>query len=217
MSKLDIIIADDHRLFRKGLVSLLTDFEIIDSIREAGNGKEVIKLMRKSKADIILMDLNMPVMDGIEASKNIIRRYPNTKILVLTMHEDKKFIAHLLEIGVHGYLLKNAEPEEVEEAILMVYEKDFHYNRLVTEVLREGFIGKAGIKPSFVKPIDLTTREVDILSLICKEFTNKEIADRLSLSKRTVEKIRSNLLEKIDAKNTVGLVRYALQNNIYVQ
>ncbi len=173
--------------------------------------------MRKFQADIILMDLNMPVMDGIEASTNIIRRYPNAKILVLTMHEDKKFIAHMLEIGVHGYLLKNAEPEEVEEAVLMVYEKDFYYNRLVTEVLREGFMNKAGVKPGFAKPIDLTSREVDILSLICREFTNKEIADRLSLSIRTVEKIRSNLLLKINAKNTVGLVRYALQNNIYTQ
>ncbi len=215
MKKINVIIADDHKLFRKGLYMILSDVKEISKIREAQTGKEVIALMKKRVADVILMDLNMPVMNGFDASSYIIKKYPETKVIVLTMHDDETYISHLLEIGVHGYVLKNADPEEIESSVINVYEKDFYYNNLVSRILHKGFIGKIVGKPKFPSKIVLTTRETEVLRFVCKELTNGEIADKLLVTRRTVEKVRSNLLRKVHARNTVGLVKYALKHNVF--
>jgi len=216
LKKIDIIVADDHKLFRKGVVSLLRSFSRIGDIREAENGRDLLKKIQSKPPGVILMDLRMPVMDGIDASSFVLTNYPSVKILILTMYDNEKFMMHMIEMGIHGYLLKNAEPNEVEKAIVAVIENDFYYNKMVTDVLRKKVIKSSAKKPAFKSDIKLTYREQEILNLICKELTNHEIAEKLSISRRTVEKIRSNLLTKVNAKNTVGLVRYAINHGIFV-
>lgn len=210
MKKIDIIVADDHKLFRKGMVMILSEIKRIGRIREAENGKEVISLIKKEKTDVILMDLNMPVLDGIEASRHILKNYPKTKIVVLTMQEDKGYISNMLQIGVHGYLLKNAEPDEIEKTITGVHDKGFQYSSYVLNTLREGFMKYSGRRV----PVEFSHREKEVLALICEELTSKEISKKLLINVRTVEKIRYNLIRKTHAKNAVGLVKYAIEYDV---
>jgi DNA-binding NarL/FixJ family response regulator len=212
MIKIKIAIADDSVIFRDGLkVSLIQDknFEII---LEAGNGKELLAGMDKKIPDVILMDLKMPVMDGMEATKIIKKRFPTAKVLAVTMYEDEKFIIHLMETGANGYLLKNAEPEEIKKAIYAVAENGYYFNDLVSKALLKKVVIKQDIKPSFNKQIEFTDRELDVLKLICNEKTSVEIGEAIFLSPRSVEGIRQQLLDKIGVRNTAGLVMFAVRN-----
>ena len=169
MDTLKVMIADDHALFRKGMVSIVRDFEGIEIIGEAGNGKELLNIMEISEPDVVLLDLKMPEMDGKEANKAIQKNFPNVKVVVLSMYDDDKFIIHLIEMGANGYLHKNAEPEEVEEAIFAVKENGFYFNNHVIKVMLKGLINKKKIKPNFNDLVELTAREMQVLRLICKE------------------------------------------------
>jgi DNA-binding NarL/FixJ family response regulator len=212
MIKIKIAIADDSVIFREGLkVSLFQDsnFEII---LEAGNGKELLAGVEKKTPDVILMDLKMPVMDGMEATKAIKKRFPTVKVLAVTMYEDEKFIIHLMENGANGYLLKNAEPEEIRNAIYAVAENGYYFNDLVSKALLKKVVIKSDLKPSFNKQIDFTDREMDVLKLICNEKTSVEIGEAIFLSPRSVEGIRQQLLDKIGVRNTAGLVMFAVRN-----
>jgi DNA-binding NarL/FixJ family response regulator len=212
MIKIKIAIADDSVIFREGLkVSLYPDnnFEIV---LEAGNGQELLTGIEKKVPDVILMDLKMPVMDGMEATKAVKKRFPNVKILAVTMYEDEKFIIHLMENGANGYLLKNAEPEEIRKAIYAVAENGYYFNDLVSKALLKKVVIKSDLKPSFNKKIDFTDRELDVLKLICNEKTSVEIGEAIFLSPRSVEGIRQQLLDKIGVRNTAGLVMFAVRN-----
>lgn len=215
MGGIKLAIADDQVLFRKGLASITGDFDIVDSIVEANNGRELIELLQTFKPEVILMDLKMPEMDGIEATKIIRNEYPEIKIIVLSMYDDDKFILHLLELGANGYLLKNADPEEVEEAIEAVVKGGYYFNDYVTKVMHNGlFSKKEKIKPSLNSKVNLTPREMEVLELICKEYTNAEIAEQLFLSARTIEGYRNKLLDKLGSRNTAGLVAFAIKNKL---
>ncbi|MCX2744896.1 response regulator transcription factor [Mangrovivirga sp. M17] len=211
----NIIIADDHALFRKGLSSLVKITFDIPEIREAGGGKELIKLIEEDKPDLILLDLNMPNMDGVDAASFIINNYPDIKILVISMFDDERYVHHMMEMGANGYILKNAEPDEVEKAISNVLKYGYYFNDLVNDVVKKGF-GKSNTSNhfGFKDNINLTQREAEILILISKEYTNSEIADKIHLSPRTVEAYRQELLKKIGAKNTAGLVKFAVKNKL---
>ncbi|MEM6361109.1 MAG: response regulator transcription factor [Bacteroidota bacterium] len=213
MSKWTIYVTDDQTLFRKGMSRLVKTFKKVGKVEEASNGKEALDLVKKEIPHVILMDLEMPIMDGIEATEKILAKYPSVKIIILSMHDSFQHIYYLMELGAHAFLLKNAEPEEVEAAIEAVIEKDFYQNQLVIEALRKGAINKkaAESRPSFNTSLPLTEREKEILSLICQEMTMKVISERLNLSERTVQNHRANIMEKLDVKNTVGLVRYAYE------
>jgi two-component system, NarL family, response regulator DegU len=129
-------MADDHTLFRKAMVNLIRGFENIAEVKDAENGKELLTLMKYQTPDVAIIDLQMPVMDGVETCENILQKYPDVKIIILTMHDSERYILHMMEMGVHAFLLKNTEPEELEEAINAVIEKDFYHNDLVASVLR---------------------------------------------------------------------------------
>ncbi len=211
MKKFKVFIADDHTLFRKAMVNLLRSFERVGEVKDAENGKELLTLIKFEKPDVAIVDLQMPVMDGAETCENIIQKFPDVKIIILTMHDSEKYILHMMEAGVHAFLLKNTEPDELERAIYAVVEKDFYHNDLVGSVLRKNVKEKKmGQRPVF-RHAELTDREKEILVLICQELTIREIGQRLSLSENTVRNHRVNIMEKVEVNNTVGLVKYAYE------
>jgi DNA-binding NarL/FixJ family response regulator len=209
----DIVIADDHKLFRKGIMSLLGDFDFVGKVYEAENGVELLKLLKETrpKPDVVLLDIQMPVMDGIEAHKQIRIKYPQQKVLIITMEADEQIMLHLISEGVNGYLMKNADPEELEEALLLVLKNDFYFPKEFSQVLLKGVKQR---QTRLQQLPELTSRELDVLNLICKEYTALEIAEKLEISSRTVEGYRRKLLEKTNCKNSAGLVVYALKNRL---
>lgn len=214
MSKIKIAIADDYKIFREGLKVGLSSDQDLDVMLEADNGEDLIKELETHAPDVVLMDLKMPVMDGMEATKEIRKKYPNVKVLVVTMYDDDKFIIHLMEIGANGYLLKNAEPEEIKRSIHAVHENGYYFNDLVNKALLKKLVMKNNFKPSFNQNIDLTERELQVLKLICEEKTAVEIGKEIFLSPRSVEGIRQRLIEKVGVRNTAGLVMFAIKNGI---
>ena len=216
MKQLKVYIADDHTLFRKAMMNLMRSFERITEVRDAENGKELLTLIKYEIPDVVVVELQMPVMDGAEASNQILQKYPDVKIIILTMHDSNKFILHMMDMGVHAFLLKNTEPDELEQAIYAVADKDFYHNELVASVLRKNVIErKTGQRPS-LKSAELTDREREILLLICQELTMKEIGHRLFLSENTVRNHRVNIMEKVGVNNIVGLVKFAYETGIVV-
>ncbi|MEL7002418.1 MAG: response regulator transcription factor [Bacteroidota bacterium] len=216
MSNWKVYIADDQTLFRKGMARLVKSFELVSEVREAENGEELLKLVKQEAPDVVLMDLEMPVMDGIEATERLIAKYPDVKVIVLSMHDTHQHIYYMMEIGAHAFLLKNAEPEEVEEAISSVVERDFYNNDLVSKALRMGAMNKhkADLRPLFKQSASLSDREKEVLMLICRELTMKEIGEKLSLSEKTIQNHRARIMAKLGAKNTVGMVKYAYESGL---
>jgi len=216
MKQLKVYIADDHTLFRKAMVNLLRSFERVRDVKDAENGKELLTLVKYEVPDVVIVDLQMPVMDGSETSAQIINKFPEVKIIVLTMHDSNKFILHMMDLGVHAFLLKNTEPDELEKAIYAVADKDFYHNDLVASVLRKNVKEKkVGQRPTF-QNAELTEREKEILLLICQELTMKEIGQRLFLSENTVRNHRVNIMEKVGVNNIVGLIKYAYEAGVVI-
>lgn len=212
-SKKKIAVADDQYLFRQGLISLLKEYDKLDIIIEASNGKELLEKMKVQQPHVVLLDLEMPLMDGIETTISIKTKYPNVKIIILTMHTDDEFIIHLLEKGASGFLPKDKDIEIVVDAIYSVLEKGYYFDEHISKAMVKGLGKTKKTNPSFTAQY-LSEKEIVIINLICKEYTNKEIADKLSISQRTVETHRSTILLKTGAKNTAGIVMYAVKNNL---
>ncbi|MBN1820353.1 MAG: response regulator transcription factor [Prolixibacteraceae bacterium] len=208
MEKTDIFIVDDHSLFREGLKLLLSNLEFIGKIYEASNGEEFIRGLTDHQADIVLLDIEMPVMNGIEAAKKAKEIHPDLKIIALSMYSDKNYYLSMIEAGACGFLLKNSNFQEVEKAITDVNnDKSYISIEILQDILKYPQKSNSNLFDS-----ELTDREVEVLLLICKGFTNNEIAGRLVVSKRTVDKHRENLLLKTQSKNTANLVIYAIKN-----
>ncbi|MCK7555166.1 response regulator transcription factor [Chitinophaga sedimenti] len=211
-----VAIADDHKIFRSGVINTLTPYENINVVFEAEDGEHLLDIMTTQLPDVILMDLKMPKLDGIQATVQVKEKYPEVKVIILTMYEDDNFIVHLVENGANAYLLKNSEPEEIYEAICTTFEKGFYFNENVNLALLKKVLhkNKQQFKPTFKNEIQLGDRELEVLKMICSELTTQEISEKIFLSPRTVEGIRQKLLEKINVKNTVGLVLYAFRNGL---
>ncbi len=214
MSKIKIAIADDYKIFREGLKVGLSADENFDVLFESDNGEELLKALESASPDVIIMDLKMPIMDGMEATKAVRKKYPSIKVLVVTMYDDDKFIIHLMENGANGYLLKNTEPDEIRKSIYAVHENGYYFNDVVNKALLKKLVLKNNLKPSFNQNVELTERELEVLKLICEEKTAAEIAKDIFLSPRSVEGIRQRLIEKIGVRNTAGLVMFAVKNNM---
>lgn len=211
-----VAIADDHKIFRSGVINTLTPYANINVIFEAEDGEHLLEIMQGQIPDVILMDLKMPKMDGIQATIKVREKYPHVKVIILTMYEDDNFIVHLVENGANAYLLKNSEPEEIYEAICTTFDKGFYFNENVNLALLKKVLhkNKQQFKPTFKNEVQLSDRELEVLKLICNEFTTQEISEQIFLSPRTVEGLRQKLLEKLNVKNTVGLVLYAFRNGL---
>lgn len=211
-----IAVAEDQALFRDCLVPRLNDLNKNTTVcLEVKNGRELLEQMDKSNLpDIVLMDLNMPEMNGLETTRHLRADYPDLKIIILSVYTEPQYIAAMVEQGVNGYIAKNALFAEVQDAIQNVYRHGFYFNPDVLRAMQAGMVHKKGRTTTLDKAEQLTLREKEVLQLICQEFTAAEIADKLFISKRTVEGHRNNLLLKTGCRNTAGLVLFAIKNNL---
>jgi DNA-binding NarL/FixJ family response regulator len=208
MPPLQIVLVDDHRLFRSGIAALINKLPQYKILFEAGDGDELMrKLTPKLKPDILLLDINMPKKNGIVTAEWMRNTYPDVKVIVLSMYEDAEKVLQMVKLGVKGYLLKDAEPAEFENALKKVSDGEVYYPDFVTRHLVQNFNHQA-------EKIKLNNREVEFLKLAGSELTYKEIADQMCISVRTVDGYRDQLFEKLQIKSRVGLVLYAIKNKL---
>lgn len=210
MDKIRIIIADDHQLFRNGLKILLNAFPDFEVAGEASNGQEFLKVLRDTKADVALMDINMPEMDGIEATWRGLRLCPTIDIIALSMYGEEEYYYKMVDAGAKGFILKDSDISEVKEAIITVRKGgSFFSQELLYHVIQ-----KIKHRENESKTANLSKREKEILIKICEGLSNQEIAEALFISKRTVDKHRANLLGKTNSKNTASLILFAIRNKL---
>lgn len=214
MQVIKVAIADDHKIFRKGVILSLRPFTNLKFVQEAENGEELLEGIPAAEPDVILMDLRMPRKDGIETTKMLSKQYPHIHVIVLSMYEDENFIYHLMENGAHGYLLKNAEPQEIRRAVMEVQEKGYYLNNFVNRVLLKRSHAKQKVVPTLNNEITLNDKEREVLKYICSGLTAHEIAQKMTISARTVEAIKDRLMERFGVKNTAELVYFAAKNNL---
>jgi len=209
MKPIKLLIADDHPVIISGLRMVLDQEESIDLYGEVHDGEELIKLLETDHVDVILLDINMPIINGIDACKIIAEKHPDIRILAFSQYIEKRFVQRLLKNGAHGYLLKSSSAREIVSAIQLVHQGGFYLSSELPNIFSEAN------KPKSNKLFpDLSNRELDVLKLICNELNTQEIADTLFISKHTVESHRANLLLKVGVKNTAGLVKWAIENEI---
>ena len=209
-----VAIADDHVLFRAGVKSALSVHKDIKMIAEADNGMQLLTVLKHVQPDVILLDIQMPIMDGINTLPEIKRLYPEIKVIMLTMHNDHSMISKLMELGANSYLTKNSDSEIIYQAVKTVHEQEYYFNQLTNKALIDGLRVKRQAEASLPVDAKLSDKEITILRMICEEKSTKEIADLVDLSPRTVEAIRDKLKVKTGAKSLAGLVMYAVKSGI---
>ncbi|MBC7863788.1 MAG: response regulator transcription factor [Bacteroidia bacterium] len=214
MNKIKILIADDHQLLIDGIKSLVNSVEGFEVIGEAGDGIKVLEIVKLKKTDIVLMDINMPVMDGIETTKRLRKEHPSIHVLALTMHNEKGMINKMLDAGANGYVLKNTNKEELVEAIRKVASGSQYFSSAITITLLEKNSDGSNSKKHSEEKVELTAREKEIIALIAQGFSSREIGEKLFISPRTADKHRTNLIEKLQVKNIADLVYYAMKNGL---
>ncbi|PKP11755.1 MAG: DNA-binding response regulator [Bacteroidetes bacterium HGW-Bacteroidetes-4] len=211
MEQIKITLVDDHALFRNGLKILLGATPEIHVINEAANGKEFLEIIEHELPHIVLMDINMPVMDGVEATQEAMEKYPGLKIIALSMFGEEDYYYRMINAGVKGFLLKNSEINEVIEAIKQVNKGNSYFSQELLYNVIKSFKPHKEVETELA---NLSKRELQVLEEICKGLSNQEIADNLFISKRTVDKHRANLLSKTNSKNTANLIMYAIKNKL---
>jgi DNA-binding NarL/FixJ family response regulator len=210
MNKIRLLLADDHPLIRAGFKSLLGKNDRFEIVGEAENGKELLDMASTLFPDIILSDINMPVINGLDALEQLSKQHPSIKFVLLSMHDEREYILNALKIGASGYLLKSIEQFELERAIITVFEGGKYFSPAITNILAESFTKPEASNESY----DITPREKEVLELVAKGNSTKLIADQLGISIRTVESHRINMLKKMKASNTAELIRKAIEMKI---
>lgn len=209
-----LVIADDHEIFRDGLALMLSKQKNLQLVGQAADGRDLIELLETVQADIVLTDLKMPHIDGVTATRVLLQKYPLLRIIALSMFDEEDLIVEMLEAGAKGYLLKNADKLEILEAIAQVYDDNIFYCKQTSAKLAS-MIVKSRFNPYKDKErISFTDREREIIRLICLQYTAQQIGEKIFLSKRTVEGHRTRILEKMNVKNTAGVVVFALKHNL---
>lgn len=208
-----VLIVDDHNLLREGIKNIILNSPLdVDEFFQAENGEIACEIHEQENPDITIMDVKMPVMDGINASEIILKENPAAKILVLTMFHEMQYVNRLLKLGVHGYLLKNSIPEELQIALTNVLKgKKYISPEIATIIIDDLYTKSASVHIRDPKDLNLSYREKEIIKLVCDELTTEEIAEKLSLSKRTIDTHRLNIYRKLGVHNLVGLVKVALR------
>lgn len=213
MANVKVLLVDDHKIVRDGIKLMLESQAGIDVAGEAENGKEALSKLKNTTIDLVVMDINMPEMDGVSATKAIKEKFPDVKVLALTMSNDELHIRQMIQAGASGYIMKSAGRTDLNDAILTIMDGRHYFSDEATQSIMMDLVRGKG-KSSSPEPIHITDRELEILELIVKEHTNQEIAEKLYISSRTVDAHRRNLLQKTGARNTAGLVKYAFQHNL---
>ncbi|MCP4124848.1 MAG: response regulator transcription factor [Bacteroidetes bacterium] len=213
MKKIRVFLADDHKLIRDAIHSHLRKCDDIEVVGEAADGNEVLEKMQTIEADILLLDINMDGMDGMECARHMQTEFPKVKVIILSMYDNSLYIKQMIKNGVVGYLLKHSDESEIINAIRTIAEGNTYYDSAVIDVVIKSFSDKDKRTPE-PSEANLTPREKEIMELIIKEYTNQEIAEELFISTRTVDAHKRNLLEKTNSKNLVGLIKYAYSNNL---
>ena len=213
-NQIKVAIADDHKIFRKGVILSMRQYTQIKFVMEADNGEELIAKIPEAQPNVILCDLRMPIKDGIDTTKIITKNFPHIRVIILTMYEDDRFVGHLMDCGAAGYLLKSTDPAEIKKAIYDVSKTGFYLNPFVNKVLIKKNYSKQKFSPNLSTEVVLSEREKEVLTLVCMEFTAAEISTKMGISPRTVEAIKDRLMERFGVKNSVGLVFYAMKNQL---
>ncbi len=210
-----VMIADDHNMFVEGVESILEGIDNIQVVAKCYTGKEVFEKIARTPVDVILLDINLPEMNGLEVCQRLSKEYPDVKVLALSMHNEESFVTEILKYGAQGYILKNTGKKELISAIEMVNKGESYFSEEVTETIMKSLVNqRTGNKRSATLAPKISRREKDVLELIMKEHTTQEIADALFISLKTVESHRRSLLTKLGVRNTAGLVRVAIENQL---
>lgn len=215
MDKFKLLLVDDHRLMLDGLISLLEDEGCIESIRGATSGLQALAILENEKVDVLMVDINMPEMSGLELTKIVRERFPDIKVLALSMYNDNIMIAKMIEAGAMGYVLKSTNISELSEAICTIASGKRFLSKEAQDIIMQGIYNSdssiSNLQPNVIK---LTSRESEVLALIVKEYSNEQIADKLFISERTVETHRKNIFMKTKQKTIVGLIKFAIENGL---
>jgi two-component system, NarL family, response regulator NreC len=211
---IDVVLADDHAIVRQGLSAMIAQESDIKVIAEASNGKEAVDIAKKSSADIFIIDITMPILNGLEASSQIMQLSPKNKIIVLSMHDNRAFIERALSIGIKGYVLKDSAADEIIQAIRAVYKNGFFLSSRISTFVIQDYIDSRGHKIGEKKIVSLTEREREVLQLVSEGYTNKEIASHLKISLKTAFAHRSNIMQKLGIHRQADLIRYALKEGL---
>jgi DNA-binding NarL/FixJ family response regulator len=214
VQKIKVIITDDHALFRAGVKSSLSHYPDIEFLGEAENGMQLLNLIKFLQPDVILLDIQMPIMDGIATLPEIRKIIPDVKVIMLTMNDDVSMISKLMEIGANSYLTKNSDSTTIYEAIVTCYKNEFFFNEYTNKAMLSGLRTKRTLESSIPEDAELSDKEIHVLKLMCDEKSTKEIADIVDISPRTVEAIRDRLKMKTGAKTTAGLILYAVKHGL---
>lgn len=213
-----IIIVDDHQLVQDGLKAIVSEMEDLTVIATAQNGKEAVDLTSNLNPDLVLMDIDMPIMNGLEATRQIkAKQELASKVIILTMHNEASLIKKVMDIGADGYLLKNADSEELISGLRTVLDGKAYFSSEVTQSLlnpNSSAKGSFDLDPDTMNLSKLTEREIEVLKLIAEGFSNKEIGEKLYISHRTVDTHRTNLMKKLDSHNIAGLIKFAIKNGL---
>lgn len=213
-----VMIADDHNMFVEGIESILEGHELIQVVSKCYTGTEVFEKMPLAHPDVILLDINLPGLNGLEVCQKLSKEYPAVKVLALSMHNEESFVTEILKYGAQGYILKNTGKKELIAAIETIYRGQSYFSEEVTETIMKSLVNqRSGTRKSATLTPKISRREKDVLELIMKEHTTQEIADTLFISLKTVESHRRSLLTKLGVRNTAGLVRVAIENHLIKQ
>lgn len=214
MRKIKILIVDDHKIIRDGIIALLRDQTNYVVVAEASNGREALEILAENKVDIAILDINMPEMNGIDCTHEITEKYDEVRVIALTMHNEEVYLTKMIEAGAVGYILKNLGKKELISALDAVVDGKHYYSPEITLAVIKELTNPSKSKKEDNK-IELTTRELEVLELIVYEHSNQEIAEKFSISVRTVDAHRRNLLDKTGVRNTAGLVKYSIINQLF--
>jgi two-component system nitrate/nitrite response regulator NarL len=216
MKTTKVLIADDHEVVRDGLKNILMSLGNISVVGEVANGEEAVNVYGTIKPDVVIMDISMPGMNGIEATRIIKESDPNAKILILTMHDNQEYLNQIIRSGAKGFVLKNTDKEELLEAVKAVAAGENFFSKDISKLIIDNYIrsAKETDKTDGFKEVPLTKREIEILKLIASGYSNQEIANILYISYNTVDTHRKNIMHKLSIKNTAGLVRYAIEKGL---
>ncbi len=209
-----VAIADDHKIFREGMKMTLKGKDYLKILWEAENGKDLMHKMQIKKPDVLLMDISMPEVDGVNAISLLRKEYDDVRIVVLTMYDDQEMITKMMEMGANAYLTKATDPEEIYRAILTCMQEDFYFNDMVNKAMLSRLQTRRSMRQFYSNPVKFSEKEIHILQLLAEDKTTDDISKEVFLSPRTIETIRQNMKTKVGAKTIAGLIMYGVRNNL---